>query len=218
MRTLFLAINVLVVGTLIALFVGSIFWDVPREYLQSFIGENIVLTIGVLILLTFLATFVAPLTTVLVVPTAAGFIGPLPAALAGWLGWFLGSVAAFWVSRKFGKPLLRRFVKEETLSLFERYIPVELNFLTLVVMRMAIAPDIVSYGLGLFSTVSWRLFVTSALVGLLPFALIGAYAGGALLSGNWYALSIFVGVGVLLYIVVVRSFGHGIHRRNTDTS
>ncbi|RMD59929.1 hypothetical protein D6833_10765, partial [Candidatus Parcubacteria bacterium] len=56
------------------------------------------------------ATVVAPLTTVPLIPLAAALWGPIPTALLSIAAWWIGAIIAFWISRRFGEPLVRRIV------------------------------------------------------------------------------------------------------------
>ncbi|PIT91297.1 hypothetical protein COU17_01155 [Candidatus Kaiserbacteria bacterium CG10_big_fil_rev_8_21_14_0_10_49_17] len=205
MRTyVFLFLNILVIGGLVGLMVFSVVADGPLKDLRELIGANTLLTVGVVVALTFIATVIAPITTILIVPTAAGFIGPFLAGLSGWVGWFFGSLVAFAIARHFGKPLLLRFISEEKLALYERYVPERFGFVTLLFLRMVIAPDVLSYAVGIFSRITWKPYTLATLFGLAPFAFIGAYAGGAFFSQNYTALLALVLLGGSLYFFVFR--------------
>lgn len=198
-RTIFFALNVLLVGGLVALMVASIFYSAPIEYLRSMVGENLPLTIVALVTLTLVATVIAPITTVLIVPASAGFVGPVIAGAAAWLGWFLGSLIAFYIARRFGRPLLQRFVSLKKIEQYEAYVPERVSLLTLIFLRMIIPPDILSYTIGTISTMRWRPYILGTLIGLAPFAFIGAYAGDAFFTGEYLVLAALVAGGIVLY-------------------
>jgi len=204
MRPLFLAVNVLVIGGIAALMIAALVFEGPQEYLRSLMGENVPLTMGALALLSFVATVIAPVTTILLVPTAAGFIGPIYAGIAAWFGWFSGSLVAFALARHVGKPLLIRFFTEEKISLYERYVPEKFGFWALVLLRMVISPDVLSYAVGLFSRFRWRPYIAATALGLIPFSFISAFVGDALFSGNHALLLALLALGVILYVIVVR--------------
>lgn len=198
---LFWGINGVIIGGTILLMVLAAFGFVPLGTLTEVVSssDNLWLVGSALMALMFVATVVAPITTFFMVPLAAGVIGPVPAALFSATGWFFGSIVAFMLARHFGKPLLVQFIDEEKIALYEKYIPAHMGFVTLVFLRMVISPDILSYAMGFMSSMRLVPFAIATAIGLLPFALLSAYAGSALLSGNYLLLAALVAFGVLLW-------------------
>jgi uncharacterized membrane protein YdjX (TVP38/TMEM64 family) len=44
---------------------------------------------------------------------------------------------------------------------------------------MAVPVDVLSYAIGLFTTVSWRVYTAATLIGIMPFAFIFSYTSAA---------------------------------------
>ncbi len=128
------------------------------------------------LILTF-ATIIAPVSAIPLFPAAVSLWGWKLVAILSILGWTLGAVMVFEISRGFGKPRVKRLVNLKKVEEYERYLPKENIFLTIVLLRMAVPVDFLSYALGLFSNVNRRIYYPATLIGVTPFAIVFAYAG-----------------------------------------
>lgn len=147
----------------------------------------------------FSTTVLAPLTSLPLVPLVAPILGPFTTGLASYVGWVCGAVVAFWIGRHYGQPFVSRYLDMSVVRRYERYIPPDVSFLYITLLRMVIPVDIFSYALGLFTTVSLRLYTGATLVGLLWFSFAFAYAGDALMGGD-YVLLVSIGVASVVIL------------------
>ena len=171
------------------------------EELQNIAREHRIQGAVLLATLMFSTTVLAPLTSLPLIPLVAPFLGPFVTGLACYTGWVLGAVVAFWIGRQYGKPFVSRYIDLSTIRKYEKYIRPDVGFLYIVLLHMIIPVDIFSYALGMLTTVSIRLYACATLVGLLWFSFAFAYAGSALMSGDYVLLgSIGVASGVILYL------------------
>lgn len=156
--------------------------------LASYLVQNnledirIALDFGFLSMLVYIfilitATVIAPLNAVPLVPIASNLWGWFLAGLLSILGWGLGALIAFSLARKYGVPLVKRFVSIEKMSKYERLIPQENIFWAIVFLRMAIPVDVLSYILGLFTHIKFRTYAVATFIGIAPFAFIFAFLG-----------------------------------------
>jgi uncharacterized membrane protein YdjX (TVP38/TMEM64 family) len=203
-KAVFLVINLLVAGAVAALMVAAFMGVLPLSPLKDLVttSENFWVAGIALSILMFSATVIAPLATFFILPIAAGIIGPLASALFAVAGWFLGSLVAFLLTRHVGRPLLAHLVDEKKLLLYEKYIPPHLSIGTLVLLRMVVPPDILSYTMGIVSSIRFVPYALATLVGLLPYALIVAYAGAAFWAGDYRQVAVLVCLGIALFIAV----------------
>lgn len=170
-------ISILPVILLFALFLGSAYVAQEHQtYLASLIGHG---PEGLFLyaLLAMVTTVVAPLTSIPLIPLAASVWGPFMTAVASILGWLGGALVAFFLSRRYGRPLVEKFIAPEQLIALERRVPRENLFWSIVLLRMTVPVDVLSYALGLFTSVPWRTYFFATLIGIIPFAFILAYAG-----------------------------------------
>lgn len=121
-------------------------------------------------------TVVAPLSSTPLIPVAVAVWGPLVAAILTTLSWTLGSVFAFLLARRFGYRWVRRFASLHSVQRYASAMPERNLFLMVVLMRILVPADIVSYALGLFSSIRLVPYTTATLLGTMPFAFTVSYA------------------------------------------
>lgn len=171
-------IKYIVVGIAATIFfvVTAYVSQVYNVELQNMVSNAGIFAPLVYILLNILSIVIAPLSSGFLVPVAANGFGPLQTAAYSILSWLAGSIIAFYIARRYGygevKELkickrIRRM--EEDMSEWQMY-----SFI--ILLRMALPADVLSYALGLFSTISYRVFIWTTLIGITPFALLFSYA------------------------------------------
>ena len=147
------------------------------ESLESYMTGDPLTSALMVALLMGIATVIAPITLLPLIPLIAPILGPFTTGLACWAGWTLGSVIAFWIARHGGRPLLHKFVRMERLNALERRIPKQSHFLLIFALRLIIPVDILSYALGLFSSVRMSTYALASALGILWFSFALAYFG-----------------------------------------
>ncbi|MBI5004878.1 MAG: TVP38/TMEM64 family protein [Candidatus Lloydbacteria bacterium] len=180
----------------IALFIGAS--AAVQEYADFFV--NIPFALGmegmiVYVAITIVAVVIAPVSTLPLLPVAVGLWGSLAAALLSVLGWTVGAVVAFFLARCFGRPVVHRFVDLHKVEQFEKALPEQHVFWSLVFLRMALPVDVLSYAVGLFTKIRFLTYFSSTLLGILPFAFIFSYA--ATLPPHYQLVAGAVGIGAL---------------------
>ena len=182
-------------------------------------GETLALLLGdtgrfvgafVYFLLTIIAVVIAPISTFPLLPIAVSLWGPFLTATLSITGWTLGSVIAFLLARRYGKPIVRRFADISEVERLAGLLPKEHMFFTLIALRVAVPVDIFSYAVGLFVPVSLTVFTLSTLVGVSPFAFIFSYA---VTKSLWYQVG-----AVVLSVFAVWGAYQGIKKYKTQTA
>lgn len=158
---------------------------------------------GVLLYVGLVATSIIalPLSSLPLLPIAAGVWGVVPAALLSVAGWWLGSLAAFGIAR-LGRPALERVTSLDAIDRLEKRIPSDIGFAGIVVLRMILPVDITSFALGLLKRLRFSTYASATLLGVIPFAFVWSYAGGELRRGAWLStviiLSLLAGTVLLI--------------------
>jgi len=155
-------------------------------------GALAYITVGII------ATVVAPLSSLPLLPLVSLLYGWFLAAIFSIVSWSAGSYIAFWIARKYGKNIVKKFVLLERVEKIEARIPRERVFWSIVLLRIIIPVDALSYALGLFSTVTAREYMFATILGITPFAFVWAYFG----SMSPKQLVIVVVVMGIAYVVV----------------
>lgn len=151
--------------------------------------------------LMFVATVFAPLTVLPLVPLVSPLLGPFTTATASFIGWTLGAVVAFAIARKFGQPIVCRFVPESDIKKISVYLHDETGFAIMVALRLVLPVDALSYALGLFTTVTYPVYIASTMIGILWFSIAFSYIGDVFVKGNYVLLAgISVASVAALYI------------------
>jgi uncharacterized membrane protein YdjX (TVP38/TMEM64 family) len=164
------------------------------KVITSFIGMG-VLSMLVYVLIVILAIVVAPVSAMPLVPVASNVWGWVVAALLSIVAWTIGALLAFIIARRFGVPLVRKFISLEKIARFEAFIPQQNIFWMIVFLRMVLPVDVLSYALGLFSTISVRKYFFATIIGVAPFALVFAYVGKMPFTYQIIAL----GIAIILF-------------------
>lgn len=192
-------LGALVVLIYLGIFLLFYFWNTPIDYLEELTKFNPFWSPFAFISLAFLVVVVAPLTIIPLIPVASVVFGPFWAGLYTIIGWFLGSVVDFVIAREFGKPLLKKFVSLKTVEKYENYISREMEFWWVVLLRIIVQVDILSYALGLFSRIPLWKFSLATFIGMAPMAFIISYAGEALLQREFKNFVILAIVFIVLF-------------------
>ena len=157
----------------------------------------------VYIILLIVSVVVAPFSMPLFF-IAGGIWGVWVAAIYNVIGWSIGAAVAFWLARQFGKSFLSRFVSLKKIESYEQKIPKNLEFLGIVLLRMVIPVDILSYALGFLSTISFSRYMSATVIGVTPFAIVFAYGGNALFDGKYF-------ISMALAVIALVSFSIGVY-------
>jgi uncharacterized membrane protein YdjX (TVP38/TMEM64 family) len=150
------------------------------------------------VLITLLATVFAPVSTVPLIPIAAQAWGWVTAGILSIIGWVIGSMIAFVLARRYGARLVGRIVPLQKIQKFEAKLSSRNQFWTVVLLRLTVPVDVLSYAIGLFSTMPAKSYLLATTIGVIPFAFIFAYTG-TLPPG----LQIIVVVEIVLLIILI---------------
>ncbi len=168
-----------ILGVIAATLVFVILSQISQEYsdlLQNSTEQSGIIGVISYIAIMAVSIVVAPIGTGFLLPVAANSWGPLLAATYSITGWTIGSMIAFWLSKKYGLKLVKNVKTVERLQSLEKAIPRRHIFFAVVLLRMSIPVDLLSYALGIFSSMGYWMFFWSTIIGISPFAIIMMYA------------------------------------------
>ena len=146
------------------------------EFFEYFMNNKL-LGMAVYLIITIIAIVIAPVSTMALLPLAANLWGTVITAILSIVGWTIGSLIAFVLARKYGVPLVKKFVSLEKINKIEKMIPKKNLFWSIVFLRITIPVDILSYALGLFSKIKTLPYLLATIIGTIPFAFIYSYLG-----------------------------------------
>lgn len=179
MKILNSRISKYIVGSIFAAFVFVVLaqWSQQHaDFIQSLATQAGWL--GVLSYIGIMMTSIvfAPLGTGFLLPVAANSYGPFLAAMYSITGWTLGSIIAFWIAKTFRRKVFKHQGFIERMQEYERSIPKYQFYSLVVLLRIALPVDLVSYSLGFASTMSYRAFFLTTLIGVTPMTFVFTYA------------------------------------------
>ncbi len=160
--------------------------------------------LGGLLYVALLAVSVVllPLSSLPLLPLAAKIFGVVPAALLSVAGWWIGSLIAFELAR-LGRHQLERITSLAAVDRLEEQIPHDVGFWGIVVLRMILPTDVVSFALGLLKHLTFRTYALATLLGILPFSFVWSYAGGEISAGRFLPFML-TAAGMIVAILAIR--------------
>ncbi|MCH8945943.1 MAG: TVP38/TMEM64 family protein [Nanoarchaeota archaeon] len=164
------------------------------EFFNNLIGNN-VYGILVYILITIIAIVVAPISMMPLIPIISNVFGWVFGAIFTFIGWTIGTFIVFFLCRKYGIDLIKKFISLKQINKLESKIPRENLFIDIVLLRTIIPVDILSYALGLFSKVDFKTYALATMIGIIPFTIVFSYLGTVPL---WYQVS-----GIILVVLLI---------------
>ena len=178
-------------------------------WLEQFLAiERYWLSLMIYGFLMALATVIAPLTIAVTVPFMAKIFGPFAIFVVSWLGWMIGAGVVFYISRSWGRPLVERMFSMERIESLEQKMPTHLDFWVLLLLRTFIPVDVLSYAVGLLSTISFKKYLAATALGIVPFAFVLSYGPDALTGNNpWLLFSFLALVLVMLSSLAIFQLG-----------
>jgi len=177
-----------------AVFVANYFEDDIARFVE---GRG-ALTGLIYFLIITVSTVLAPLSGIPLMPIVSTAIGPFVTACISVVGWSLGSYFIFILSRRYGMDVVRHFVSKKSVEKMKDSLPGDDDFWQLLLIRMLIPVDILSYALSLFTGVKLRTYMITTTLGVIPFAFVLAYVGT--LPWEVQVGAVLVGVLVLVGI------------------
>ncbi len=162
-----------------------------ENYFKSLIYRHEDEGAAMYVALAIVATVVAPLSALPFLPLVSLLYGWFWAAIFSIIGWSVGAWIAFVIARRWGKDIVKNFVSLSAIERLEARIPTEHLFWHIVLLRVLVPVDALSYAIGIFTNVKVRTYMAATVVGITPFAFVWAYVG----SLSWeYLLALAGGV------------------------
>ena len=169
------------------------------DFFRENLGDGF---LGVLLYILFiqLAIVFVPLSSIPLIPLASNLWGPFFTSLILIFSWTLGAAVVFFICRKWGVSIIGKLIPLRKLHKIEGKIPKEGEFWTIVLLRMIIPVDILSYALGLFSKINFKRYILATLIGVTPFTILIAYVGAMPFIYQILA-SLVIGIFILAWVI-----------------
>lgn len=129
------------------------------------------------IVVTIVATVCAPLAALPLIPIAGTMWGPFAAAVFSIIGWIVGALISFYIARRFGRVVVESMVSLDGVDRVVDRILGKRQLVGIILLRMVVPVDVLSYALGLVGTVRVRDYIIGTCIGVVPFGFVFAYIG-----------------------------------------
>lgn len=187
-------------GELLGVGVVVLFFAVAQYYarqyaveIQAMIGaERQGIGMALYGLIAFCAIVIAPISSLPLVPIATAAWGSFVTVLVTMVAWTAGSVAAFLLARVYGRRVIGKVVDMGSMRKLENMFGVERIFVSTILLRMIVPVDILSYALGLFSTIRLVPYIVATVIGIVPFVIFFSYA---------IQMSVYMQIGIAVGII-----------------
>lgn len=175
-------------------------WDMSG--LEGWIVQHPVLGAVIYLVALVASVVLLPMSSLPLLPLATRCFGVPMTALLSAAGWWIGCLIAFQIAR-LGRGYLERVTSMAAVDRIEAKIPDDVGFGGIVVLRMILPVDLVSFALGLLKQLRFRTYATASLLGILPFSFVWSYAGGQLGAGQFLSFALIV-IGMAAVVLLVR--------------
>jgi uncharacterized membrane protein YdjX (TVP38/TMEM64 family) len=200
-------VHVLVVAVLFAattiLFRRQVAFLTDAEAARAYVRSFGVWAPLALIVLQALQIVLAPVPGQVLAAVAGYLFGPWWGTLYNMIGITIGSTAAFWLSRRFGRTYVERMIDDDALATFDTFVE-RRGLLTLFVLFLLPGlPDDALCFVGGLTPIPLRKLVLIAIVGRTPAFFLANVLGGLLATGD-----IELAIGLFVLITALSVLGY----------
>lgn len=194
-RLIFAGIITLII---IALFLlSSYFTKIYLVQLKIFIQKYYLIGIITYLFLGTLDASGVPISNVPLIPVVVAGYGLFMGVVLTSIGWFLGSIIAFYIARKYGDDFIKKFIPLQKIESFQKYLPEKDFFISIIFFRIIMPHDFVNYGYGIFTKIKNKDFFISSIIGIVLSVFIYS------MTNN---LSMIYQVVVILFAIIIFYF------------
>ncbi len=153
----------------------------------------------VFILIQALQVIVTPISHYSIGMLGGFLFGPYLGGLYNWIGRIIGHLIAFCIARSFGRKIAERFVSEETLAKYDKYVSDRSLVLFLMYFLPVFPDDELSYLAGL-SKMDTKKFIAANLLGHVGGSLGLAYLGAGINTKDPLFWLLFIATFVIFFV------------------
>ena len=175
---------------------------------EQVIRQQAVLGVVVFVLFAAISAMLAFVSSAVIVPVGVFVWGKAASMFLLWLGWILGGVTAYTLTRYFGRPIVRAMVPRTLMERYEGLIPRRAPFGFVLLLQLALPSEVPGYLLGM-TRYHFGRYVTALALSELPYAVATVYLGEGFIQRQIYLL---IGVGLAVAVFAGLSL-HALHQQ-----
>ena len=172
--------------------------ELIRDYIG---GANRFSQLAYVFLLISVGTYL-PLNAIPFIPFGAAIFGPFEAALLSSVGWTLGAIGAFLLSKRYGRTYLERHLPLGKIDSIIERMPEKNRLPLLIIFRLVLPSDTASFALGLTKSLGFKDYCIATTIAYTTHSFLLSYLGHALFEGN-----IVFAAKIGFVILAIFSFG-----------
>lgn len=139
------------------------------------------------VLLAAVSAMFAFVSSAIIIPAAVHVWGKFTSMFLLWLGWILGGIIAYSISRYLGRSVVNTLTSGEVLKRYESTISNRATFAHVLLFQVALPSELPGYLLGLVRYPFLK-YIAALMLGELPFAIATVYLGSTFLERRLYPL------------------------------
>jgi uncharacterized membrane protein YdjX (TVP38/TMEM64 family) len=175
---------------------------------EQLIREQAVLGVVVFVMFAALSAMLAFVSSAVIVPVGVYVWGKIASLLLLWLGWVLGGITAYTLSRYFGRAVVQLLIPRTLIERYESVIPRRAPFGFILLLQLALPSEVPGYLLGLTRYAFGR-YVAALALAELPYAVATVYLGEGFIERRIYLL---IGVGLAVAVFAGLAL-HALHQQ-----
>ena len=149
-------------------------------------------------LLVILEIILGFVSAIPLIPLAVNIWGVIPTFILTLTGRVVGSALIFYISRKFGLDLIAKLISLNKLNKYQEKIPKQNLFIWVVLIRLILPIDIISYAIALFTKIRFWPYIIATTIGFIPWTLLLVLFGDL----NFKIQMILIGAGITLFAII----------------
>ena len=163
------------------------------EELKLFLKSKGKLALFIIYFLQILQVVIAFIPSDFINLSSGYILGPYFGFLISYLGLVSGTIIAFYISRLFGKEIVLKFVKEETLNKISNKVSSNMSITNIFILSIIpfMPRDVLVYALGL-TNIKPKKFLLPYLLARIPLVLILSITGDTLFKNDDYIFYFFI--------------------------
>jgi uncharacterized membrane protein YdjX (TVP38/TMEM64 family) len=163
------------------------------EELKLFLKSKGKLALFIIYFLQILQVVIAFIPSDFINLSSGYILGPYFGFLISYLGLVSGTIIAFYISRLFGKEIVLKFVKEETLNKISNKVSSNMSITNIFILSIIpfMPRDVLVYALGL-TNIKPKKFLFPYLLARIPLVLILSITGDTLFKNDDYIFYFFI--------------------------
>lgn len=147
-------------------------------------------------------TVVAPIPGTIVPIVIGALYGVWPGILLAWTGNIIGSIIAFYIARKLGRPVVKKIIKEEKLKFYDEFLHRRTKLIWMAYLIPILPLDIISFVIGM-SQIPFRKFLAIVSVGFILNLLMLTFFGNRLVTATGWERAVWAVVTMVFLMAAL---------------